>query len=49
MDPEILANVCACRKDVLATGVVAALEEIERRERRKTVVLVGHSSDGGLS
>lgn len=34
-------------KDILATDVIAAIEEIERREGQK-VVLVGHSSGGGL-
>ena len=36
-------------KDILATDVVAAIKEIERREGGKRVVLVGHSSGGGLS
>ncbi|KAF7512352.1 hypothetical protein GJ744_001920 [Endocarpon pusillum] len=36
-------------KDTLATDLVAAIEEIERREGAKRVVLVGHSSGGGLS
>jgi pimeloyl-ACP methyl ester carboxylesterase len=36
-------------KDNVATDVVAAIEEIEKREGGKRVVLVGHSSGGGLS
>jgi pimeloyl-ACP methyl ester carboxylesterase len=43
-------QMCAlATKDVLATDVVAAIKEIERREGGKKVVLVGHSSGGGLS
>lgn len=36
-------------KETLATDVVAAIEEIQRREGGERVVLVGHSSGGGLS
>jgi alpha-beta hydrolase superfamily lysophospholipase len=36
-------------KDDLAIDVVAAINEIEKREEGKRVVLVGHSSGGGLS
>ena len=36
-------------KDVLAADVVAAIKEIERREGGESIVLVGHSSGGGLS
>lgn len=35
-------------KDILATDVVAAIQEIQRREDQD-VVLVGHSSGGGLA
>jgi pimeloyl-ACP methyl ester carboxylesterase len=36
-------------KDDVATDVVAAINEIEKREEGKRVVLVGHSAGGGLS
>lgn len=36
-------------KDIMATDVVAAIEEIEGREGGQRVVLVGHSAGGGLS
>jgi alpha-beta hydrolase superfamily lysophospholipase len=36
-------------KDILAADVVAAIEEIQRKEGGGSVVLVGHSSGGGLS
>lgn len=36
-------------KEVLATDVVAAIEAIEQREEGRRVVLIGHSSGGGLS
>ncbi len=36
-------------KDMPALDVVAAVKEIEKREGGRKVVLVGHSSGGGLS